>query len=69
MNLKYNEILCSANSAMPTPARFIIKPTKIINAPLTIKKNHTGEHFSLDIDAKVGDVIVIDSKKKTATKN
>jgi hypothetical protein len=51
MNLKLNEIICIANSSLPTPARFIIKPMKVIHKPFTIKQNNTGQHFSLDIDA------------------
>lgn len=68
MNLKLNEIICSTLSPSSVPMTFRIVARAEINAPLKIKKN-TGELFSLNINASAGDVILIDSKNKTATKN
>ena len=52
-----------------TPLKFTITAIGNIDAPLTIKNLSDDTFFGLNIDAIAGDVIVVDTTKKVATKN
>ena len=67
MNAVSSAIRCEAVGNMETPAKIEITALGPITAPLIIKKG--GSFFALNIDAAVGDKILIDSKQRTATKN
>lgn len=52
-----------------TPLKFTITALNDINAPITISNLTDGSFFALNTSAVAGDVIVIDAKTRTATKN
>lgn len=68
-NMTYNEISCMTTSNADQPIKITITVGNSINKPLTIYNVTANKWFMLDIDAVVGDVIVIDAKNQTATLN
>lgn len=68
-NMTYNEISCLTTSNADQPIKITITVGGNINKPLTIYNVTANKRFMLDIDADPGDVIVIDAKNQTATKN
>ena len=67
MNEKYNAITCYSSSNFWTPATITITTQMEINSPLKLRWETW--HFYINSDFDPGDVIVIDSKTKTITKN
>jgi hypothetical protein len=67
--MAYNEINCITTSNADEPVKISINVQKTIFKPLTIHNVTANKWFMLNIDAEVGDVIVIDAKYQTATKN
>lgn len=67
MNEKYNAITCYSSSNFWTPATITITTQMEINSPLKLRWETW--HFYINSDFNPGDVIVIDSKTKTITKN
>lgn len=64
-----NEIQVIANWNIVSPLEFTITAKWDIDTPLYIKNITDGTYFWLDINAVAGDVIVINSDARTATKN
>lgn len=67
MNAVSSAIRCEAVGNMEAPTKIEITALGPINAPLIIKKDWS--FFALNVDAAVGDKILIDSKQRIATKN
>ena len=68
-NMTYNEINCMTTSNADEPVKISINALNPISKPLTIHNVTANKWFMLDIDAQIWDVIVIDAKNQTATKN
>ncbi len=68
-NMTYNEINCMTTSNADEPVKISINVLNPISKPLTIHNVTANKWFMLDIDAQIWDVIVIDAKNQTATKN
>lgn len=69
LDMEYNEIQVITIGNSDTPLKFTLTASGNIDAPLTIKNLSNDTFFALNIDAVAGDVIVVDSTTKTATKN
>lgn len=69
LSMEYNEIQVITIGNSDTPLKFTITAIGNIDAPLTIKNLSDDTFFGLNIDAIAGDVIVVDTTKKVATKN
>lgn len=69
LNEFYNKIEFTAQGNIATPLKIKITATGDINQPLVIRNLDTNEFFGLNTDAVAGDIIEIDSKLLTATKN
>jgi len=71
LNWRYNIIDVNTTSTIKTPLKIeiIVKENREINPPLSIKNLITNEFIKLDITAKAGDKIIIDSEKKVCLKN
>ena len=67
LNTRSKAILCKGEGNMEAPLRIIIAVQKEIHAPLRIQ--WWKKFFALNIPAQAGDTIIIDTKKRTATKN
>jgi hypothetical protein len=68
-DMTYNEINCMTTSNADQPIKITITVGNTINKPLTIYNVTANKWFMLDVDAVLGDVIVIDAKNQTATLN
>ena len=68
-NMTYNEISCATTSNADQPVRITVTINGTVNTPLTVYNITAQKWFMLDINAIAGDVIVIDGKEQTATKN
>ncbi|AHB41664.1 hypothetical protein P148_SR1C00001G0876 [candidate division SR1 bacterium RAAC1_SR1_1] len=68
-NMSYNEINCITTSNADEPVKISINVVTSIFTPLTIYNVTANKWFMLNIDAVEGDVIIIDAKNQTATKN
>jgi len=69
LNEYFNEIQILANGNIESPLKITITATGDINTPLMVRNITSNTYFGLDIGAVSGDIIVIDSNLKTATKN
>lgn len=67
LNIQSKAILCKGEGNMEAPLRIVITVQKEIHAPLRIQWGK--KFFALNIPAQAGDTIIIDTKKRTATKN
>lgn len=67
LNLISSGVICRAEGNMESPVKIELEAKSEIHAPITIKRGKN--FFALNSSAKAGDVIVIDSQKRTATKN
>lgn len=68
-NENFNEIQVNSEWNTEAPLEIILTAKWNIDTPLKIKNLSNNTFFWLDIDAVDGDIIVINSKTKTATKN
>lgn len=68
-NMSYNEINCITTSNADEPVKISINVVTSIFTPLTIYNVTANKWFMLNIDAVEWDVIIIDAKNQTATKN
>jgi len=69
LNSFFNKVELITESNHESPLFITINVTGTVDTPLTIHNTTTGTFFWLDISAINGDVIVINSKDRTATKN
>ena len=68
-NMTYNEINCITTSNADEPVKISINVLTPIFTPLTIYNVTANKWFMLNIDAVEWDIIIIDAKNQTATKN
>lgn len=64
-----NPIQCVTYGNTATPAKIVITCSDNITAPLRVMNITNGTFFALNISATAGQVIIIDSNTKTATKD
>lgn len=69
MNESINEINCTTAGDYPTPCIFTITALWDLNTRLKITNLDTGVFFGLEQSFIAGDVIIIDSKNYTVTRN
>lgn len=67
LNLISSGVICRAEGNMESPARIELEAKTTIQAPITIRRGK--KFFALNLSANAGDKIIIDTKKRTATKN
>lgn len=69
LNSYFNDVKIITESNIETPLIITITALNDIVSPLLINNITNWTFFGLDINAVAGDVIIINSKEKTATKN
>jgi hypothetical protein len=68
-NEEYNEIQVITTGTIEAPIKVQLDILWQVQSPLSIKNLTNGTFFDLDIDAIPWDVIIVNGKTKTATKN
>lgn len=68
-NMAYNEISCATTSNTDQPVRITITINDQVQSPIVIYNATAHKWFMIDVDAIAWDVIVVDAKSQTLTKN